>query len=505
MDARKKVFSNVAYLSFDWGFVALISLVFSFVLWKTLLPNQYGIIATTINFTTIVSTFSLLGFSSALPKLISEYLQKKNFKTVNELIRFSIKIILVAAILLSASILLTLDFVSNFTNLPKDALLIGAVSVFVFTVYSLFASILSGFQNMRLIFVTDVVGYSVRIVLLLLLIFIGMQYMGALIAVLVSFAIISILRFKTSWLRGEKNHIDKKTILFDYAFSGFVSSIALLVFFNSQTIILSVLKNLTEAGLFGTAFTMAVPIYSIPNILSGGLFPVTSQLSANKKGGKQQSQLVNLVLKYSLFIVVPLIVILVFFSKPIILLFSRPEYLGASQLLPIVALASLANGIGSLFLSSLYAIKRPILYRNIIIFSSLVFILLAITMTILWSSYGLSVAYLASTLLMAGITFIFLKKHLSMKFPFSDIGKIILASIALYVTLFLIDFLSVSTTFKLILASIGGLIYLISLIPLRFYGENEVQILKYASDKMPRMKKYFNFIIRIISNKVPQD
>jgi O-antigen/teichoic acid export membrane protein len=502
MDAKKKVFSNVAYLSIDWISIAVLSVLCSFIMLKTLLPQQYGVIVTTINFATIISTFALLGFSSALPKLIPEYLQKKEFKTVNALLRFSLKIILVSSVLFSILIILGTNIFSDLINLPKDALIVGSVFVFFMATYSVLGSILQGFQNMRWLFITDVTGYLVKLALLVLLFFIGMNYIGALIAALLAYAIISILRFKISWLRGKGDHVDRKSVIFDYAFAGFISSIALLVFMNSQTIILSSLQNLSEAGIYGTAMTLCVPIFAIPNVLTSALFPVISQLSAVKRKEKQQGELINLVLRYTLFIVVPLIVVLAFFSNTIILLFARAEYAGASKLLPMIATASLAYGVGSLFLSSLYAIKKPFLYRNIILLNSFIFIILSAIMTILWSSYGLAFAYLLSTFSLVGTTLYYLRKHVFMKSPMSYILKIIAASFLLYIALLLIDTINTGFFVKLSLTAVGGIIYLLVLIPLRFYTQADIQILEYASDKVPKLRKVSMFVIKLISKYV---
>jgi len=505
MDLTKKVFSNIVYLLLDWGFVTLFSFFFWFIIGKTLLPDQYGIIITTVNFISLLSGISFLGFAGALNKLIPEFYQGKQFSKIATLIRFSTKIILASNIILSLVLLFFSSMFASYMKIPLDAIYLGIPFLFFLSVSGLFGSILYGFQNMKKYFYTDILGYAAKLVIVFLFLFIGLNYFGALVSIIIGFIIISLTRLNLEWYKGKTNDLDIRMIVSDYAMSAFISVIAITILSNTQTIILSILQGVAISGIFGIAATLTLPIFSIPNILSSGLFPITSQLSSTKNSKTQQVYLISTVFRYSLFIALPLILVLVFFSDALILLFSRFEYLNASSLFLPLSFGALLFATGGLFSSSLYAIKKPKLQRNILLFISTFFLLISIPAAIYFSSIGLAYAYLITMILYTSLGFFFLRKYLSVNISFKDIFKIIGSLVGFLAVMVLTDTLQDSLVLKFLMAGIGVFVYLVLLFFLKFYRKTDIVILQYVGDKIPQVKKLTAFIIKILSKNISKD
>jgi len=242
-------------------------------------------------------------------------------------------------------------------------------------------------------------------------------------------------------------------------------------------------------GFFAVAMTISFPIQIIPNILSSALFPITSELSVNKNGKSRQTYLIKLVFRYSLFFVLPVAIFLIMFSKYAILFFAKPEYLPATVVLPFLVLAQALFGLGCLFLTSLYALGKPNKYRDCFAIITLIYFLLAIPLTYYFSEKGLTVSYLFATLLSFILGFYILKKYLDIKLPINDIGKII---VAVFVSsIFLLLFKPIIYNFWLagIFVATATLIYLLILLKLNFYLEEDLKVLNFVGDKSPIFKK----------------
>ncbi|MFH0711114.1 MAG: oligosaccharide flippase family protein, partial [Candidatus Aenigmatarchaeota archaeon] len=135
MDFTRKAFSNIIYLLFDWTFATALSFSFWFIIGKTLLPDQYGIIATIVNFASLISAFSFFGLNSAMYKLIPEFKQGKQYSKIEDLIKFSAKVVLASNIAIAIFFLFFSTHFAAYLNVPNDAFLLS-----IFIILSLSAS-----------------------------------------------------------------------------------------------------------------------------------------------------------------------------------------------------------------------------------------------------------------------------------------------------------------------------------------------------------------------------
>jgi len=244
------------------------------------------------------------------------------------------------------------------------------------------------------------------------------------------------------------------------------------------------------------SMVMTTPIMLIPNILNQAIFPIMSQLSAVKGSKKKQAHLINIVLRYMLLFSLPFAILLLIFFEPAILFFKiKLEYLSAMEYLPILSLASIIFGCGNIYLSSLYAIGRPKINRNITVLTAIVFLVTSIILTYFFSAYGLSCSYLFSVSVLFILSFLFAKKYLSIQFQWSEIGKIIFSSLILLFLVYSFNLLFPRFVIQGILALFSILAYFLIFIPLKFYNNEDLQILQFFAQRSP--KKLRNIITKI--------
>jgi len=189
---------------------------------------------------------------------------------------------------------------------------------------------------------------------------------------------------------------------------------------------------------------------------------------------------------------------MIFFSKPIILLL-RPEYLEATVLFPTLTLAAIFFGLGQVFLSNIYALGKTKLHRNIWIFLSVLFLLLAPALIKLYSAQGLASAYLISSVASLATGYYFIKKILNLRIDWKNLLKIVVSSAIFLLFLLLSDLAQFNLVIKIMIVLFGSIVYLLVLIPLKFYKSEDVRILTIFAEKSPLFRRQFLFLANFLS------
>lgn len=501
MSISRKLISNTIYLFLDWFVYTMIGFFYWFIAGKNLLPEEYGIVSTSVNLAMVLSGVSLLGLNIAVWKLIPEYLSKKQEGKINSLIKFSFKIIILSNIFLLLIFFIFPGNLAALLKIPTSAIFLTGIIILILSLSTQFGMIMYGFQNMKKFLVTDFFGQLTKILISASLIFLGFRFLGPLIGFLIGFLVIAILRFfSIPFKRRRAEKINQKEVMFEYAFPAFISGIAWILFLNGQYVVLTILQNPEITGIFAVAMILTSIITVIPTVLTNALFSIMSQLSINHNANKKQGYLIKLVFRYALFFSLPVAILLVQFSRPVILIFSRSEYLPASQLFPILALAAIIYGCGNIFLSNIYAIGKPKINRNIVILTTLTFLLLAIPLTLKFSALGFCIAYLIAATILASLSFFYIKKYLKIVLFWQPVVKILLSVLVFSIFLYISDIIPFHMIIKFAVVFIGAVSYVLILIPLKFYIKEDVIILQFIAERISVLRKLLlnlsNFILK---------
>lgn len=496
MRIGEKLISNTTYLLLDWIVIASISFLFWVSLGKTLAKEELGIVSTLINLVVLLSWVSYLGIILALQKLIPEF-KEKNPKKVSALIRISAKPILIAL----AIVLLTMFIFSNqlaaILKVSRQGILISIFSLFSLVLFSFFGSIIYGFQNMKKYFLTDSLQSILKLIISLILIFLGLRFYGPLIGFGLGYFIAMFLRVNLKYFRNKNSDFSYKQ-LFSYASPALISTIAMYTLSNSQYIILTIIKDTGVTGIFTIAFLITSFIAVIVNALTSALFPIISGLSADHKKKSRGGYLIGLVLRNSLIITMPISVVILTFSNWFVLSFSSVEYIYASTYFPMLIPAAILFGLGGIFNSNLYAVGKPKISRNIIVLAALLFLSISIPSVQYFSALGLSVAYLISMAFYFVLNLAYVRKFLKITFFAKDILKILISSAFTGFILLLLYPLVNSTITFVAISIFSVLIYLLVLLPLKFYRNEDIKILEFFAKKIPVLNKFLLAVIGLL-------
>jgi len=489
MTIKDKLISNTTYLSLNWFFTTLFSMGFWIIVGKTVSPESYGIIALFFQVATLLSAISAFGLPSAVTRLIPELLRRKRKDKIQGIILFSFKWILIISLILGFTLVIFSAQFSAFLKLQKEILWIVSILIVVMAAVSIFDAIYHGFQNMKKLFLTKFCGGLSKIILILLFMFLNFNYFGAIIAISLSYVIIILTRLEKNIFKISKKPVVDKKLIFKFSIPALTILIFSSILNQSQFIILSSIKTAEVTGLFavGTKISSIIPI--IPIIFLSALSPIISGLSADKNSKPRQSYLIRLIFRYNLFFILPMALFLILFSKYAILLFSSPEYLSATNLLIILSITYVFHGLTGFLLSNLWSIGYPEKHRDAQIISSLAYLLLSIPLTYYFSAIGLAVSFLISNILFFCLTVFYLKKYLSFIPPIKDVLRIAVGCLISALFLLLAKPYINNFWVAIVFAVIAGFIYVLSLLKLNFYLEEDLMILDYLAKRLPTFKK----------------
>jgi O-antigen/teichoic acid export membrane protein len=510
---KRKLASNSVYLFFNYISVTLFSFFFWLVIGKMLLPEKYGIISTASNLSLTLVNIFLFGFPPAIVKLIPEYLERKSRLKVGSLIKLALKIVTIANGIVFIVLILFSSYLEPVLNIPADAIVIVAVITLLTSFSYISEAIVKSFQDMKKLASTTFIGYIFKFLVAAILVFIGFSYIGGLMGFVACYAVIVIFRlnyffpsrlFKKSSKSYSKkpSKISQRSIMkraFFYSVPMFIGQIFSTLVHNGQYVLLTFMKGAKVTGLFSISTLITSPILVIPTIMNTALAPIVSQLSV-KKRKKEQGELMMSVFRYALFLAPPLGIMIVGLAQPLIILISRPEYLSAQSLFPVLMVASVIYAIGNVFISGLYyASGKSKLHMSIIIATTLIYFCTSIPLTYYFSALGLSLAYLINITLMVVLSCIFVKRYIPLKFPKKTILKLLAVSAILYA------FIQITSPFVkdmvsgMVIVAAGALLYLLILVPLKFYTKDDIRILNFIAVRSPVLRKQLTKLVEIIS------
>lgn len=494
-----KLVSNTFFISLEWVAITVLSFFFWLVIGKTLSPEDYGIVSVFVNFTVIFGSLLPLGTSLALFKLIPEYIRRNESGKITSSIRFTVKLILITTLISSFFILAFSDFISASLKIPRYMVLLLPLSLFFFSMLNHQSQIILGFQRARWSAITSAFGQGVRTILSAILIFANMKFAGPVIAFLIGSVVMFVSRIKYLNYRAKPVEINRKDMVLTFGLPAFLAKITNILLFSGGALILALFHTPQTVGIFGIAMLLTSQLSVIPNIFSSALFPITSILSVDKNSEKRQARLINLIFRYSLLITMPLLAFVTLFSGKLIVLFSQVSYLGAKPLVPILSIGSLLLGVSYIFTNSLYAIGKTNVQRNLIISTAVIYLLLAFPLSYLFSSFGVSIAYAISSLILFLSSFAYLRKVLKFNISWRNTSKLLLANLISFGMLYYLSNFAPTIWVGILYTSITGAVYLILLLLFRFYTQDDINLINRLSVHLPAGRNYAKTLVNIIS------
>lgn len=192
---------------------------------------------------------------------------------------------------------------------------------------------------------------------------------------------------------GMKKHIKPIMVMFG-------TSVAAIIYVNSDITILGILKGEEEVGIYSVAAKIYTLVKQILNALLVVAIPRISSEIMNKTKEEVHKHLETL-LNEILLIIVPACIGLAILAKPIILVFSGEEYVRASQSLQILSLALVFATLVTFYV---YVILIPYKKEKIALISTVISALINVALNFIIIPYFGAIAAAVTTVISEFIT-----------------------------------------------------------------------------------------------------
>lgn len=455
------------------GINAIFGVVTSSLIARALGVEGYGLFSFTILIFAFALTFGNLGVSTVTVKLIAERAERSRSKWWG-IAKSAILITLVVNLLFAILLLVSAGYISLFFGKEVTPYLrLAALGVVFAALMNIIMGILLGLQRIDLQTGLTITHNFLKLGFVFLLLKMGI--LGAMAGIIIAYILTVVLGGyflrKHCGLNLEKRGFPRWNMLslgFPIAVFGVLASgvaktsVYMLGFFSSAT----------ELGIYGGAYILAQVFFMIPDAMNNALLPLLSRIAKGRKGFFRIFS--KYTLKFGAMVTFPIIVYFAVFAPSLISVLLRQEYSKSAGVLQLLSVLGFGYFFYGIFSNMLIALGKQKKLVKVHVISLVVIVILGI---LLVPKYGASGAALADGIayLVAALNyFIILRKNLDMK-GFLDVGKIVLASLAVGVFLYVSSNYATSVLRGLIISFFSVVFYLALMLLLKVLRREDMR------------------------------
>ena len=249
-----------------------------------------------------------------------------------------------------------------------------------------------------------------------------------------------------------------------------MSSAFLVIYYRIDVVMLSILAGDISVGLYSAAYRLTDPLLFLPSAIAASLLPVMSRQYIKKKNTIQSTFTKGI--KYTLILMLPIIISIFFISQKIINLVYGLDYSDSVIALQILIWALLFNSISSIQSSTLIAVNKQKLNAISIGICCLINIILNLLLIPEYSYIGAALATLVCVIILLFIQFYFLSGNISTNKYKMFLRPFLSAVLMGFVVYNLYDY---NQFFSLIA---GVLVYILSIVFLKSLTQEDLDIFR---------------------------
>mgnify|MGYP003881284103 CR=1 FL=1 len=375
MDQAKK-------FAFDVGFVfsasvigMLLGFVITIILARYLGAEDLGLYRMSIVIFGIVTLFTTLGIPAAIVKYVAE--DRDDIDRISRFISSGIITVLILSLVLSIILYMMSKEIAKIFEMPKLAELLKILSiVFPFaSINQVMLGLLNGLREMKK-YATSLIIQSVLMVIIAPILIFHFGVVGAVIGfvsstVLTSVFLIWICRRYFYFTFEEYKQIAKR--LLKFGSQVFSANAINWINYRADMLMIGYFLTATHVGYYAVAVSLSRFFWIIPNAIQRVTYPVTSEYWVKNDHTRLQ-KMINMCIKISTCILLPLGLIIGFFAEVIIVTIFGDKFIYSVLPLQLLLIGTIIDGsttrpIGA----SLASIGRPDLNLKIVSISCLLY------------------------------------------------------------------------------------------------------------------------------------
>ena len=411
---------------------------------RTLSIETFGLFYAMVAFFLVLSSYIDLGFGYSLIYLVPKYLKRRDYKTCWNLYRYNQIIGFVASLLLSIVIIASAGWLSKYYFKIPEAKSI----IYIFTIFLISGSFLNaierffmGLQQEKFYSTTQSAKLFFILTFSLFIWLIGKPNIVN-YAIAWSVANIVVAFLYTLFLKRNKYLIkqtiwDKKLfkLMLKYALPNLLTISIYTFITSSDTIFLTLLKNVREVGIYAIVLPLATISNVILTPINTFFFPLISHLMEGEK--EKVQKILQMALKIIPFIGFYFALFIILFpTQPISILFGQKWVSSVKIPLIVLSIGYIGAQISNFLATIVVGIGKVNERLKISVFIVLVNIIITYFLVSYYSVLGVAIAssivFLISIILNARIIY----KSIKFKFPFVFYLELIIIGVTIYTVVF---------------------------------------------------------------------
>ncbi len=467
MSTPRKIAFNVVIASISKVLNTILALVGLMLITRYLGPDKFGLYITALAFSGLFNSLGDWGIYQTATREISRPKAKEKIIIGN-----------VMALRITVSMLLALIMPVVIYFLPyifelKIALLLVLLTYIFYSFYQVLIGLFQKRLVMYKVTLVELTGKLIQVLLVFLTIKLDLGFKfivaGMTISMFSNFVLIYFLsrrfiKFKLNFsVNRWKNFLRESWPIG-------LSVIVTFIYFKADTLLLKAMKSNVDVGIYGAAYKVLENITFFPGMIIGLMMPMFSYYIF--KDRKKFQRLVNENFKLFVILIIPLIIIVMFFAENIIGIVAGPQFVASATVLRIVIFSLAFIFFGMLFGNILLVAKlqkQQLLALTFVAIFNVSANLILIPKYSYLATSGVSVATeFLVVLLSAGIVY----KHLHFLPRMKNFGLVLLSGLTMAVY-----FLTLHSLPFFFLLLTGPLIYFTVLIFSKVITKKEIMML----------------------------
>lgn len=345
----------------------IFNLLFNLILGRFLMPPDYGIYSSLISLMALFGIFPS-AFTSIFAKFAATYIARKKGGNLSALIASGLRIVLIISTCIFLALLLGVFSIASFLHIQDVRLLLFIyATIFISILFSLPNGVLQGEMRFYLLSFLNLLSPFLKIVLGLLLLFLGLKVLGVIMALFLSSIIpfvFLLFLFLQKYKKPTEKEFDKSGFLKefkDYSLKFFLATLGVTILTTTDIMFVKHFFSAHEAGQYAALSLMGKSIFYLTSPIYFVFFP----LIAHKKE-KKESLYSTLFLATGLIALCSVTLSFIYFIFPHIILnifFPAKEYVILSSYLGPFSLYIIIFSIAILFNSFLLSIGKSEVYK----------------------------------------------------------------------------------------------------------------------------------------------
>jgi O-antigen/teichoic acid export membrane protein len=458
-------------------------------------PEDYGLISLGFVAMMFVSTFSVMGFNSGMQRYIAYYRGKGDEERIKGTIVSALKVTFPMSLLLMVLVIFNADWISNHIFHEPDlvpVLMVFAIGIPFWTLTNIFNSVSIAFQQIKYhVYTMYIFKDSFKLIAIVGLILLGYGVIGAAVGWII--AVIGMAILSLYFLEKDvfpifggkvKPILMDKELLF-FSFPLIFVGISSLVTGWTDTLMLGYFCTSSEVGIYNAA----LPTSQLFNVILSPIGRIFAPVIVGLYAQNKISELKNVyssVAKWIFSIIFPGFLLMVLFSKRILIILFGDAYVSGSTALSILAFGILVTSIVGPASSIISAYGRTKLVMWSGLAGASVNVILNLLLIPIYGINGAAVATGFSLALTSVLHLFFVYRIGKVQpFKFSYVKPLFASTAAVAVVYGLTQYvIGVSLLSLIVMLFVFALLYLFLLLLIKGFDEYDLIVMRAVDQRM---------------------